>query len=835
MATKDEEFLAQLLEAFRIEAGEHLQAMSSGLLELEKMPQGAAQTPLIEAIYREAHSLKGAARAVNVTAVETVCQALESVFSGWKRQEIQPSSAQFDVLYQALDVVGKLLAAPQGVAGAQLSQLVQRIADIKEKAPGGDVRGAASPSVEALSKSAESPPSREVSGRDVSPELGHTNGKARPSFSPTPPAAPPAAPPVAPPAAEAKPEAKPTETKPTEAKPDGAKPDGAKPPATEKTAMPETVRISTAKLDGLLLQAEEMLVVKLTAGQRAADLREVESLCDLWAKEWAKVSPEFRGARRLFEKGNGQSAGQGNGQQSVASGRLLDFLDWNQSYIKSLENKLAALARAAEHDQRAVGGMVDNLLEDTKKLLMLPFATLFSIFPKLIRDLSHDQGKDVQLVMRGSEVEIDKRILEEMKDPLIHLLRNCVDHGIEAPEERAQKGKPRRATVALAVSQVGGNEVEILITDDGGGMDLAEIKAAAVRHGLLDEDEVDKLGEAQALSLIFQSGVSTSPIITEISGRGLGMTIVREKVEKLGGRIGVETKPDAGTTFRILLPLTLATFKGILVEAAGQVFVIPTANVERVVRIQGDDVKTVENRETIPLSRAPSGQDVVALVRLDDVLELSRANEEDAGLVQVVVLGSGEKRIAFRVDAVLNEQEVLVKSLGAPLARVRNVAGATVLGSGKAVPILNAADLLKSALRISGASARAAAGEAQAKGRAVLIVEDSITSRMLLKNILESAGYQVTTAVDGMDALTSLKTNEFDVVVSDVDMPRLDGFGLTEAIRGDKRLEEMPVVLVTGRESREDRERGIDVGANAYIVKSSFDQSNLLDVLRRLV
>jgi len=453
-----------------------------------------------------------------------------------------------------------------------------------------------------------------------------------------------------------------------------------------------------------------------------------------------------------------------------------------------------------------------------------------------VRDLAHDQNKDVQLVLRGSEVEIDKRILEEMKDPLIHLLRNCVDHGVEAPEARAQKGKPRRATVTLSVSQVGGNEVEILIADDGAGMDLAEIKAAAVRHGVVSEDEADKLGEQQALALIFQSGISTSRIITEISGRGLGMAIVREKVEKLGGRVAVETEPGAGTTFHILLPLTLATFKGILVEAAGQSFVIPTASVERVVRIQPDDVKTVENRETIPLSRASSGQDVVALVRLDDVLELSGAKEGDAGLMQVVVLGSGEKRIAFRVDEVLNEQEVLVKSLGAPLARVRNIAGATVLGSGKAVPILNAADLLKSALRMSGTSSRASgAGEVETGGKAVLIAEDSITSRMLLKNILESAGYQVTTAVDGMDALTALKTSDFDIVVSDVDMPRLDGFGLTEAIRGDKRLEELPVVLVTGRESREDRERGIDVGASAYIVKSSFDQSNLLDVLRRLV
>lgn len=748
--SSDDDFLQELLAAFQIEADEHLQAMASGLLELEQTPAAEAQMPLLETIYREAHSLKGAARAVNRMDVETVCQSLETVFSAWKRREIVPSPELFDTFHHAIDLVNRLLAVPE----------------VDEAAP--DRRRIA-----------------EITQRLDRVEDGH-------GAPPTPP------PPLPPPIHEPE-------------RPEIA--DAASPPPgpAERTAASDTVRIATAKLDSLLLQAEEMLVTKLFAVQRAADLRDTQLLLEGWRKEWGRIAPTVRdpGAR--------------------------DLLDRNQTFLKTLEGRLSALLRSAEHDQRVLGLLVDNLLEDTKKLLMLPFSTLLAIFPKMVRDIARDQGKQVELALGGGEVEIDKRILEEMKDPLIHLLRNSVDHGVEPPPERALRHKPPRATVSVSVSQIGGNEVEIRIADDGGGIDVEKVKASAVRHGFVSPETAREMPEAQALLLIFQSDVSTSPIITEISGRGLGMAIVREKVEKLGGRIAIETRLGVGTTFHIHLPLTLATFKGILVEAAGQTFVLPTASVERVVRVRDEEIQTVENTATI----LQNGR-LLSLVRLDDVLELPRreGRGEASAYTPVVILGTADRRIGFRVDSVRGEQEVLVKTLGKPLRRVRNVAGATVLGSGKAVPILNVADLMKSATRVAAAlPARAPLPEEDgaAGPPSILIAEDSITSRMLIKNILESAGYPVTTAVDGLDALATLRTGDFALVVSDVDMPRMNGFDLTARIRSDPALSELPVVLVTARESREDRERGVDVGASAYIVKSSFDQSNLLDVIRRLV
>jgi two-component system chemotaxis sensor kinase CheA len=462
---------------------------------------------------------------------------------------------------------------------------------------------------------------------------------------------------------------------------------------------------------------------------------------------------------------------------------------------------------------------------------MAPLGRQGAFFAKAVRDLCYDQGKEAELILRGEQVEMDKRILDEMKDPLTHILRNCVDHGVQSPERRKASGKPERATITLAITQLPGNKLEIAVSDDGAGIDPRNVRESAIQRGLVSPEEAERMSEAEALGLIFRAEVSTSPMITEISGRGLGLAIVRERAEKLGGRVTVESQAGVGTTFRITLPAILATFRGILVETAGRLFVLPTAHVERVGRFTPDEVATVGNRETLSLDGA-----ALALVWLDAVLQLENRKQERPGKETFVVVRIGDDRIVFIVDAVRGEQEVLVKKFRKPLSRVRNIAGATILASGEIAPILNAADLLKSARRQDGGARPAApTSPVAAQQKAILVAEDSITSRMLIRGILESAGYRVKTAVDGMDALTALRTDRFDLVVSDVEMPRLNGFDLTARIRADKKLAELPVVLVTALETREDRERGVDVGANAYIIKSSFDQSNLLEAVRRFI
>jgi two-component system, chemotaxis family, sensor kinase CheA len=766
-----------------VEADEHLRAMSAGILKLEKGLPAEEQAATVEWVFREAHSLKGAARAVNLMEIESVCQSLEGIFSAVKRREISLSPPLYDRLHAALSLIGEVMisiGAEQGTPNpSRVAQVVRELGESLRGSPSSSAR-------DGLEKTAEESP------RAAEPEARQAPAEGRLLR------------------------------------------------LTEKGGLPlpETVRISTAALNAILLQAEEMLSAKLALGQRVTELSEARASLASWERGRAKVQPDLRVLLRGLEKnekenGNGgQPAGQRELTPAVA--KVAVFSQSTGHEMKLLQAQLAALARSSEQDRRALSIMVDRLLADTRKALMLPFTFFLEAIPKLVRDLARDNGKDIALVIQGGEIEVDRRILEEMKDPLVHLVRNCVDHGIEKPPERERKKKPPQGMITITITQKDGSKVEILVSDDGAGINLAEVRASGLKSGAISAKEAGTMDDAATVSLIFQSGVTTSPIVTDISGRGLGLAIVREKVDKLGGNLAVESHPHVGTSFRMVLPLTLTAFRGVLVRSEGLLLIVPSVQVVHTLRLNRDQIKSVENREAIEWEGK-----IISLVRLGGVLGLpgKGAPGNTGSPVYIVVLTSAEQRMAFVVDEILEEQEVLVKGLGRQLPRVRNISGAAVLGTGKVVPVLNATDLMQSALKVGTAPAPLD-GEVkppqERRGR-ILVAEDSITTRTLLKNILESAGYTVKTAVDGVDALTSLRTGEFDLVVSDVDMPRMNGFGLTAAIRADKRLAELPVVLVTALESREDRERGVDVGASAYIVKSSFEQSNLLEVVERLI
>ncbi len=684
MKKNEDDFLKELLAMFKIEAEEHIKTISSGLLEVEKMPASKERASLIETIYREAHSLKGAARTVNLNEVESLCQSLESIFAKWKHKGANPSAEFFDILHNAVDILPGLI---NSLGEKDISEIMHQLSRLKSE------------------ESETEDPVKEAKPEKTSPEQASENPEVKNK------------------------EPEKTEEKPLPQEPvDKTAATRTNPfSGTDKPFFSETVRIPVTKLDSLLLQTEEMLSAKLSVSQRANDLQNIVASLNLWKKEWEKLYPEFKVLRRSIRKNSGEE------QLHTQSNKVLGFLDWNQEQIKNIEAKLVPTTKLIENNSRTLGGMIDTLLEDMKTALMLPFSTLLKILPKVVRDLSRDENKEVELVVRGSTTEVDRRILEEMKDPFIHLLRNCIDHGIEKPEDRIKKNKPPGGTITIDISQLGGGKVEILVSDDGGGIDLARVKQVTVKRGIISEAEASKLNEKDTLSLIFQSDVSTSPIITEISGRGLGLAIVREKVEKLGGKVSIDTKFGAGTTFRIVLPVTLATFRGILIKVSGQKFVVPTINVERVMRIKPETIKTVENKETIALEER-----AVSFVQLSDVLELPRKerNNENSSFIQILILNAAEKRIAFGIDEVLSEQEVLVKPIGKQLSRVRNITGATVLGTGEIVPILNVSDLMKSAVKVVVSPKKEVKKEGKDVEKSILVVEDSITARTLLKNIL---------------------------------------------------------------------------------------------------
>ncbi len=763
MENRDSEFLKRIQATFRIEAEEHLKAFSAGLIELEKETNRDNLAGIIETMFREVHSLKGAARSVDQKEIESVCQPLENLFSALKRQETILSQEIFELFYKTARVLSKLITTGKAtVTTGERENIRALIQQIKHCASGTDSNGP------------NSNQSLRTEGKTfVSPIDFPSEVKSLSYLS-----------------------------------------------MQDKPILPEGVRIPISKLDPLLLQAEELLQTKVSINQL---IRELDQILEEVAK-WKYESVKWSGRR--------------------TSASINQWNEWYDEYelrLGNLEDHLKVILRSVERDEYSFEQMLNGHLDAMKQILMLPVSSLVETFPVMVREIALDHQKEIEFVIIGAELEIDKRILEELKDPLIHLIRNSIDHGIGRPRDRMLLNKPPRGKITLSFVAKESGLVEIAVSDDGNGIDRDQVLAAALKLNILSKDSAEKMGSDEILSLIFQSGVSTSAIITDLSGRGLGLSIVQEKVEKLNGRLSMETEAKKGTTFRILLPMTLTTFRGILVSLGDSLFLLPTINVEKVLRVVPEDIKTIENYETILIN-----DEVLPVMSLAGVLGIRKVQKEEsrfflAGFenmdyLRVVVLISGESRMAFMVDEVLGEHQVLVKGLGKLLKRVRNISGATIIGSGRIVPVLYVADLMKSAVRTREKIKETSdeKSEVITSGK-ILVAEDSITSRTLLKNILETAGYQVTTAVDGADAYAHAKSEAFDLIVSDVDMPRMNGFELTAKIRNDKELSETPVVLVTALESQEDREHGIDVGADAYIIKSSFDQGNLLEVIKKLI
>ena len=866
----EEELLKRLRSAFRLEADERLANMSSGLLGLEKATDPESQAALVEEVFREAHSLKGAARAVNLKEIESLAQVAESVLAGIKRREIELCTELFDTLHDSVNAFESCLAnidddpnankdemalvtkklmdwrdgktddegAEEGESEVEDSAQDQDGSEGDETAQESDDEDSYGGLYDDEDEEEEEDNEEDYDLYDVDAEDEEVNTAS--AGTELEPVAEPAPQPEPVPEPKPKTAPKPKAAKKAKSLPKKAKPvnEESKSTATQprpgeaptvRSQMAETVRIATSKLDSILLKAEELVSLKLVSLQHSQNLKDTASRIELWDKKWARFKTEIRWLRREVQ----QQSLHGDSERGAGHlAQIVDFLDWNQDHVQNLGHEIKNLTKASEQDHRNLSRFADDLIDEVKRVTMLPFSTLFDGFPRMIRDISRNQNKEVDLVLQGGEIEIDRRILEQMKSPFIHLLRNSVDHGLETPEDRLEMGKHRAGTINLTVSQDEGGKVEILLKDDGGGINFERLKEKAVKKGVITQQEADQMQEQEAISLIFRSEISTSPIITEISGRGLGMAIVAETVEKLGGVLSVETETGKGTIFKIGLPVTLATFRGVLIEAEKQPFIVPGAQVERVLRLPREEIQTVENRASVTIN-----EQVLSVADLGGVLNLNTSMEKDREpLLTLVMMAAGDKRMAFSVDQVVCEQEVVVKSLGRQLARVPNVAGATILGSGKVVPVLNVSDLMKSAaLSFRASMGEALEGKDAGRKKTILIAEDSITSRMLIKNILEAAGYIVSTAVDGLEAYNVFEAGGFDAVVSDVEMPRMNGFELTAKIRGHQARAETPVILVTSLDSKEDKERGIEVGANAYIVKASFDQSNLLEVIDRLI
>ena len=573
------------------------------------------------------------------------------------------------------------------------------------------------------------------------------------------------------------------------------------PAGSRRLAEAGLVRVSSEKLDGLLAQSGELLA---TRGRVESRITGLEAIRDAVSS----ARGDLRAARKPLRSAQGLPP------------RALVAVDRATDTVIRIERELERFLSQLTGDVRALTQATARLDDEVRRARMVPFAEACEGLVRAVRDLCAARDKQGEVLVIGGELEIDRYIAQRLKDPLLHLVRNAVDHGLESALRRGQTGKPPKGKITVS-AVVRGPFVEVSVEDDGAGVDVASVSLRARERGLMEP-----VHERDVSRLIFMHGFSTARNVTEVSGRGVGLDAVKATIEALHGSVEFFTSPGSGSRFLLRIPLTLTTLRVLVLRVGAQIFAVPTASVARVQAVTRQERVQVQGR---PMLRTEAGP--IPFVTLGAALDLPEKLAESER-VSTVILRSGETA-AFAVDELVAEHEVVVKSLGPRLRRVKNVSGAAILPSGRLALILSAGELVRrAALTSLGGSLPLA--EAPRKRR-ILVVDDTVTTRTLVKSILEGAGYEVTTASDGVEAFSLLSARPFDLVVSDVEMPRMDGFALTRTIRGSEAFAEVPVILVTALSSESHRKSGLEAGANAYLVKTAFDQESLLQAIRELV
>lgn len=730
----------ELQKLFKAESDEHLARLDDGLLRLEKKP---TDQQLLEEVFRESHSLKGAARMLGLSRIEVTAHRLESIFNAARKGDTPLTPPAIEQMNDAL------------------RELRQRV-------------------TEALSRNEQAsvPPPTTL-------EIAVPNNPAPIDT-----------------ATQPEPQPKPQ----SELQPVQQSVQQPSLPVSEAFHL-ETVRVETGKLDELLTQVGELSVIQ---GQTQHRLSLMEELLE----RWATLERNRPGMSRTYAA-----------QQDTFTDPRRHFGDL-----------LIRTREAFFDDNTRLQSIVQRLNDQVSCMRLLPLSALFALFPRMVHDLAKDQGKEVELVLEGGDITVDKRILEEMKDPLMHLIRNALDHGIETPSERKQTGKSPQATIRIRAVRDDAN-VLLEVHDDGRGLDVSAIRKEASRRDLFDQASLAEMTPEQIQQLIFTSGFSTCRYITELSGRGVGLDVVRSNVERLKGGINLQSTKGKGLSVQLRLPLSLATTRLLLASVANGLYGLPVEFVHTSCWIHPEQLFMFDGRLAILLNEDP-----VIVTHLSDLLDLASNKQSDmaeAKALACVVFQVGHERLGLLADDLPDEEEVVLKPLGAPLKRVRNISALAVLGSGEICVVLNPSDLLSSAYKMAftpSSKPSISNGAEQTTTRSVLLlVEDSALIRAMEKRILEDADYEVVTAVDGVDALNQLSSRPFSAIVTDITMPNMDGLTLTERIRATPQYKDLPVILVTSLASDDDKRRGLNAGANAYISKPTFDQRVLLDTLKRLV
>lgn len=610
-----------------------------------------------------------------------------------------------------------------------------------------------------------------------------------------------------------------------------------------REAAESVVRVPIDRLDEVAKLVGELVIARTALEQRAGELNRLLTEARPAAERLRRVSARLDAGYEATALAGSRSAGAfaltgggsgGDGFDDLEFDRYTEFHLLTrelaetttdvQTVFGDFANLLAEIDGQLVRQSRLASDAEDKLM----RLRMVPVGTVAAKLQRTVRTAAEASGKQAAFVLDGERTGLDKAVLEAMADPLLHLLRNAVDHGLEPAEVRAALGKPAAGTVTLRATHEG-SHVVLTLADDGRGIDFETVRAAAVRRGLVADREAAELSDDELAAFLFRPGFSTREVVSELSGRGVGLDVVKSKVEALKGTVAISAVPGRSTTFTIRLPMTLAVVRALLVRAAGQTYAIPIDGVEQILRPGDDDLDRVGKEAVLRLAGT-----VCPLVPLGLVLRLPDADAPVEGRPPVVVLKAAGRRVAVRVDQLLGGREVVVKSLGQRLRRLPGVSGATLLGDGSVVLILNPDELTRGTVAPTATRGPASFAARSGQRLTALVVDDSPSVRRVLTTLLGGAGWDVTAAKDGLEALELLQRGTLpDVMLTDVEMPRMDGYELLATVRSDAALAGLPVAVLTSRSADKHRTKALDLGASAYVVKPFWDE-DLLEILARL-
>ena len=725
----------------------------------------------LESMMRAAHSLKGAARIIGLEPAVRVAHAMEEVF-------VAAGKGLFRVRPEHADVL---------LAGSDFLSSIAR--DNEALVPGGPWSERADQLVAHLAEVRTRPTTREPNTHAAPPTNQGATVPAQPNANP-------------PPDTSSEPAA-------------SAGPTSATPPVFEQAD--RVVRVSADSLSRLVGLAGESLVEARQLPSIVAGLLALRTAQGKLCDTIAALDESHRG---------------GSLQEPGPQAGLLNVLrEQAGTVLAGLSRRCEEFASFAQRNEDLAGRLHHEVICSR----MRPLAEGIRGFPRLVRDVARSLGKQVRLEVRGEQTGVDRDILEKLESPLSHLIRNALDHGIEQPDRRAAAGKPPIGTIVLEARHRAGS-LTITIADDGEGIDIEQLRMRTVTKGLVTGQVADQLSEGELLEFLFLPGFSTKDVVTEISGRGVGLDVVQRMVKTVGGSVRVATQPGLQTIFTLQVPITMSVIRALLVDICGEPYAFPLTRIDQILLCRHSEIQTVEGRQYVDHDGVSIG-----LVLAPQILELDlAASRPVADPLPVVVISDRGQQFGVIVDAFLGERDLEVRPLDPRLGRVPDINSASLLENGDPVLIVDIEDLVRSIdTLLTGRRLHrvehAGIAEQSTRRKRILVVDDSITVRELERQLLQSHGFAVDVAVDGMDGWNALRGGQYDLVVSDVDMPRLDGIGLVSLIKADQIRREIPVVIVSYKDSEEDRLRGLEAGANRYLTKASFHDETFLQTIVDLI